>query len=325
MIKQSRCGCRRAIGVRLTLKIVETALTRTIKARPPVKKEQPLIYHQPSRETAFDRPRDFLGNRFVYAVISARAGGLSLGVNMNPDQRCNFDCVYCEVDRRTPARETKLVVDAMAQELRRAIIAVQQGQLRTRPWYQSLPEELLKLRHVALSGDGEPTLAANFIEAVQAVVRVRALGGFFKIVLITNGTGLDQPQVLRGLEYLTNSDEIWIKLDGGTQAFIDQVNHSDVPLEKILANILLIGRQRPVIIQSLFPAIQGEEPPFDEIKEYAQRLKELKDAGAQISLVQIYSAARPGVNAGCGHLPLRVLSQIVQTVRQTAGINAEVF
>jgi len=305
--------------------IVEAIVTKSTMPLPTVKKKQPLVYHAPSRETAFDRPRDFLGNRFVYAVISSRASGLSLGVNMNPDRRCNFDCSYCEVDRRTPSHESKLVTEVMATELRRAIHAVAQGQLRQRPSYQALPDELLKLRHVALSGDGEPTLAENFFEAVQAVVRVRALGGFFKIVLITNGTGLDQPQVLRGLDFLTKSDEIWIKLDGGTQAFIDKVNRPDVKLEKLLANIRLIGQQRPVVIQSLFAAIHGDEPPFEEVKQYAQRLKELKDGGAQISLVQIYSAARPGVHPEWGHLPLRVLSQIAHTVRQDTGLRAEVF
>ena len=305
--------------------IVEATDNKSISQLPPLKRKQPLVYHAPSRETAFDRPRDFLGNRFVYAVISSRAGGLSLGVNMNPDRRCNFDCSYCEVDRRTPSPEGKLVTEVMAAELRRAIQSVAQNHLRQNPWYHSLPDELLKLRHVALSGDGEPTLAANFFEAVQAVVRVRALGGFFKIVLITNGTGLDLPPVLRGLEFLTKSDEVWIKLDGGTQSFIDKVNRPDVKLEKILANIRLVGKLRPVVIQSLFAAIHGEEPPHEEIKQYAQRLKELKDDGAQISLVQIYSAARPGVHPEWGHLPLRVLSLIAQTVRQTAGLRAEVF
>ena len=279
----------------------------------------------PSRETAFDRPRDFWGNRFVYAVISSRAGGLSLGVNMNPDKRCNFDCAYCEVDRRVPATEASLDVEVMAQELRKSIAFIRSGRLVEHPAYRTLPTELLQLRQVALSGDGEPTLATNFIEALQAVVRLRALGGFFKIVLITNGTGLDHPQVLRGLDYLTKSDEIWIKLDGGTQLFLEKVNHPSVPLEKILGNILLVGRQRPVVIQSLFPAIHGEEPPFEEIQEFALRLKELKTAGAQISLVQIYSAARPGSQSDWGHLPLRVLSQIAQTVRQVAGLKAEVF
>lgn len=289
------------------------------------KKPISLLSQSPGRETAYDRPKDPLGNRFVYAVISSRARGLSVGVNVNPDKKCNFDCSYCEVDRRQPSLEKKLDVDVMANELRKTISYIRSGKLAERSTYHALPAELLELRHVTLSGDGEPTLATNFVETVQSVVRVRALGDFFKIVLITNGTGLDQPAVLRGLELLTSSDEVWVKLDGGTQSFVDKVNRPNVPLGKILSNILLIGQKRPIIIQSLFPAIHGEEPPFEEIQEYALRLKELKTGGAQISMVQIYSAARPGVNSEWGHLPLRVLSQIAQTVRQVSGIRAEVF
>jgi wyosine [tRNA(Phe)-imidazoG37] synthetase (radical SAM superfamily) len=162
---------------------------------------------------------------------------------------------------------------------------------------------------------------------VQSVVHVRALGGFpfFKLVLITNSTGLDQPNVIEGLRYFTKSDEIWAKLDGGTQAYLNKVDRLDVPLEKILANILMVARQRPVVIQSLFPAINGEEPPLEEIEQYAQRLKELRAGGAQIPLVQIYSATRPTPNSGFGHLPLKSLSRIAQTVRQVSGLKAEVF
>ena len=278
-------------------------------------------------ETAFGCPRDFLNNRFVYAVISARAHGLSLGVNMSPDKLCNFDCLYCEVDRRNPPRETKLDVDAMAAELHKTLVFVLAGKLHDRPFYSALSEELFALRHVALSGDGEPTLAPNFAQAVESIVHIRALGEFpfFKIVLITNATGLDRPQVQQGLKYFTKSDEIWAKLDGGTQAFFNRVDRSDVPLEKVLSNLLLVARQRPVIIQSLFPAINGEEPPSKEIDEYAQRLKELKSAGADIPLVQIYSATRPMFHTECGHLPLKTLSHIAHTVRHVSGLKAEVF
>jgi len=281
----------------------------------------------PASDTAFGQPRDFLGNHFVYAVTSARARGLSLGVNMNPDRLCNFDCLYCEVDRRTPPAHTRLDLNSMGAELRRTLVFVQQGRLRERPWYHALPDELLQLRHVALSGDGEPTLAPNFAEAVQTVVRVRALGGFpfFKLVLITNATGFDRPEVQAGLQHFARSDEIWAKLDGGTQAFLNRVNRTAVPLEKILSNILLLARRRPVIIQSLFSAINGEPPEWEEIEAYAQRLKELKADGAQIPLVQVYSAARPMAQAECGHLPLKTLSRIAQTVRDVTGLKAEVF
>lgn len=171
---------------------------------------------QVSQETAFGYPRDFLGNRFVYAVVSPRAGGLSIGVNMNPDKKCNFDCLYCEVDRQEPGRESHLDVEIMAAELVKTLDAVQAGRWREWPFYRNLPAELMELRHVTLSGDGEPTLAANFLEAVQAVVHVRARRShsFFKIVLVTNATGLDQPQVQQGLQCFGPSDEIWAKLDG---------------------------------------------------------------------------------------------------------------
>ncbi|HEY5914608.1 MAG TPA: hypothetical protein VJA21_28800 [Verrucomicrobiae bacterium] len=278
------------------------------------------------QETAFGSPRDFLDNQFVYAVVSARARGLSVGVNLSPDKVCNYNCVYCEVHRNgDPSRA--LDVDLMAAELRKTLGLVRSDRLRERPWYHTLPDELLQLRHVALSGDGEPTLSPKFAEALQAIVHVRALGGypFFKLVLITNGTGLDLPHVQEGLKYFTKSDEVWAKLDGGTQAYVNRVNRSDVPLEKVLSNILMLSRQRPVVIQSLFPALNSEEPPLEEIEQYSRRLLELKEAGADISLVQIYSATRPSANSDCGHLPLKALSRIASIVRQTTGLKAEVF
>lgn len=287
---------------------------------------------KPSRgshaDTAFGAARDFVDNRFVYTVVSARARGLSVGINVNPDKACNYRCIYCEVHRNgEPLREKFLDVDAMALELRRTIEYVRTGRLRERPWYRMLPDELLELRHVALSGDGEPTMCPFFAEAMQAIVHVRAMCGtpFFKLVLITNSTGLDLPAVQQGLRYFTRSDEIWAKLDGGTQSYLSRVNRSDFPIERILSNILLVSRQRPVVIQSLFPAIRGEDPPEEEIEAYAERLLELKNAGAQISLVQIYSAARPSYESSSSHLPLKSLSHIAQIVRARTGLKAEVF
>lgn len=278
-------------------------------------------------DTAFGCPRDFLNNRFVYTVISPRARGLSLGVNLNPDKLCNFDCVYCEVDRTEPPRETKLDVGVMAVELERTLDLVRSGAIRVRPNYRSLPDELIKLRHVALSGDGEPTLCPNFVEAVEAVVHVRARGQFpfFKLVLITNASFLDRLEVVEGLRLFTSRDEVWAKLEAGTQEYMARVNKPDCDLEKVLANIRCLARERPVIIQGSFVAINGEGPPASEIEAYAQRLRQLKDAGAQIPLVQIYSATRPTPHSECGHLPLKTLSFIAERVRQVAELKAEVF
>jgi wyosine [tRNA(Phe)-imidazoG37] synthetase (radical SAM superfamily) len=277
--------------------------------------------------TALGCPRDFLDNRFVYTVISPRAGGLSVGVNVNPDKFCNFDCVYCEVNRSEASREPRLDLEVMARELERTLEMVQSGRIHERPCYRTLPAEMTTLRHVALSGDGEPTLCPNFVEVVEAVIHLRARGRFpfFKLVLITNASGLDRPEVAEGLRLFTRLDEVWAKLDGGTQEYLNRVNKPDCSLEKVLANILSLARQPPVIIQSLFPAIDGQGPPASEIDSFAQRLRELKEAGAQIPLVQVYSATRPTPHSQCSHLPLRLLSHIAQRVREVAGLKAEVF
>jgi len=144
-------------------------------------------------------------------------------------------------------------------------------------------------------------------------------------VLVSNATGLDRPEVQRGLSAFTPQDEIWLKLDGGTPAYLERVNRPRVPLEKVLANIVHLGRQRPVVIQSLFPRLGDEEPAEEEVQAYVGRLRDLKDAGTQISLVQIYSAMRPTLLPGCGHLPLKVLSRIAHAVRADTGLRAEVF
>jgi wyosine [tRNA(Phe)-imidazoG37] synthetase (radical SAM superfamily) len=277
--------------------------------------------------TAFGCPRDFLDNRFVYTVVSPRARGLSVGVNMNPDKFCNFRCVYCEVNRDEPPRESKLDVGVMVAEVERTLELVQSGRIRERSGYRILPDDLLVLRHVALSGDGEPTHCPNFIEAIEGVIHLRARGRFpfFKLVLITNASGLDRPNVEEGLRLFTPRDEIWAKLEAGTQDYMNRVNTPDCGIEKIQANILALARQRPVIIQSLFPQIESQGPPAEEIEAYAQRLKELREAGAQIPLVQIYSATRPAAHPECGHLPLRTLSSVAQRVREVARLKAEVF
>jgi wyosine [tRNA(Phe)-imidazoG37] synthetase (radical SAM superfamily) len=276
---------------------------------------------------AFGCPRDFLDNRFVYTVISPRARGMSIGVNMNPDKKCNFDCIYCEVNREDAnGKPNELDVNVMAQELQKTLLLVHSGEIRERCAYRAVSNELLQLRHVALSGDGEPTLSANFSGAVESVIHVRAKNPFmyFKLVLITNGSGLDLPNVQQSLKYFTRDDEIWVKLDAGTQEYMDQINRSEVPLDKVISNILLVAHQRPVTIQSLFAKLNDEEPPADEIDEYINRLQELKNGGAKISMVQIYSATRPMSRGDCGHLPLKYLSNLRQRIK-SIGLRAEVF
>lgn len=272
-----------------------------------------------------NRPREFLGNRFVYAVISSRARGLTVGVNMNPNHACNYDCPYCEVVRSPEVPEAKLDLKVLTRELIHVVALAQCGRIKELKQFAGCPEELLALKNVALSGDGEPTLVPNFDETLKEVLTIRHLLSDFKVVVITNGSGLHRPSVQRGIARLAPQDEVWIKLDAGTPEAMRRINGPKANLETTLKNILTIGKKRPVVIQSLFFIQQEIAPSEEEISAYIGRLNELKAAGAQISLVQVYSACRPSAKPGCKHLPLAQISSIARRVREETGIPAEVF
>lgn len=287
--------------------------------------------YQRSSALALGCPRFFLaGSNHVYVVFSSRARGLAIGVNLNPDRFCNFDCCYCEVDRSNlPKAENPLSVNAqaVASELANALHQMSAGTLLRHPYFSQLPPEMLRLAHVTISGDGEPTLCPNFSEVVEGVVHLRAaaLTPYFKLVLLTNASGLDRPTVRNGLRLFTHADEIWTKLDAGTPEVMERINRPTVTFAKVFQNILDLGRVRPVVIQSMFVELDGALPERSELFELARRLNELKDGGAKISLIQIYSATRPNHSRRCRHLSLRVLSDIASTIHQMTGLRVEVF
>src|SRR5688572_20795987 len=146
--------------------------------------------------------RRFEENRFVYPVLSRRSGGLSLGVNLNPDKVCNFDCIYCQVDR-TSQSETRFVeLDALLAELEGTLELVTSGEIYQTEKFRQTPAPLRRLNDIAFSGDGEPTTYRNFDEIISRCAQVKQRRGLddVKLVLITNASMFHRPHVQRGLE-----------------------------------------------------------------------------------------------------------------------------
>jgi wyosine [tRNA(Phe)-imidazoG37] synthetase (radical SAM superfamily) len=235
------------------------------------------------------------GNRYVYPVLSRRSKGLSIGVNLNPDKACNFDCVYCCVDRKQPAAVREVDLDVLGSELDAMLGMACSGEIWRSPPFDATPPELRRLNDVAFSGDGEPTAFKGFGEACRLAVELieKHGAGGTKIVVITNATLLDRPRVVEALEYLDrHNGEIWAKLDAGTEAYYQLVERTKIPLQRVLDNIVATGRVRPIVIQSLFMRISGAGPNEQEVGEYVRRLTELVERGCRIKLVQVYTVAR---------------------------------
>ncbi len=275
-----------------------------------------------------DHGRTYRENKFVYPVLSRRSRGISIGVNLNPDKVCNFDCIYCQVDRRSEAETQFVETDQLLAELDAMFRLVGSGAIYQDAKFTQVPAALRRLNDVAFSGDGEPTTYRNFdaiVEAAAALKRAHGLNDV-KMVLITNASMFHRPAVERGLAILdANNGEIWAKLEAGTEEYYRRVERTTVPFRRVLNNIKDAARKRPLVIQSLFMRIHGEPPPPSEIAAFCDRLNEVKAAGGTINLVQVYTIARPPAESFVAPLEDREVDAITQTIREQTGFAAAAY
>src|SRR5262249_50686203 len=192
------------------------------------------------------------------AVVSRRARGLSIGVNLNPDKVCNFDCPYCQVDRTTPGGPPEIDVDALTRELEGVLALAKAGTIWSQPPFDTVAAERRRLADIAFAGDGEPTTPKEFPAAARATREARDRTGLaLPLRLITNATMFHKPAVREGLREF---DELWCKLDAGTEAYFQKVDGTRLPFARVLDNLRLLSRERPIVIQSLFLTYDGGGP-----------------------------------------------------------------
>jgi wyosine [tRNA(Phe)-imidazoG37] synthetase (radical SAM superfamily) len=273
--------------------------------------------------------RSLDGSRYVYAVLSRRSKGISVGINLNPDKVCNFDCIYCQVDRTVAPAVSRVDEAILAQELESTLAKASSGGLFQDPPFDRVPEPLRRLADLAFAGDGEPTTYPRFREVVAQVVALKkklGLGGL-KIALLTNCTVLDRPAVREALALLDESDgEIWAKLDAGTEEYYETVCvPGGAEFAKILANILEAARIRPLVIQSLFLRCGDQPPRAGEIAAFCERLNEVTAGGGRIRGVQVYTVARRPAVEAVSPLSDGEVDAIAEQVRRRTGLQVEAF
>jgi len=272
--------------------------------------------------------RRWADNRYVYAVVSRRSGGVSVGVNLNPDKACNFDCIYCQVDRGLAPVVRKVDLGRVATELDAVLAAERDGSLYAAPPFDALPSDRRGVRDIAFSGDGEPTTYPRFREAVELAAEARRRAGLeeTKLVLITDAAYLAKPKVREALTVMdANNGEIWAKLDAGTEEYYQRVCRPNVPLQTVVDNIADAARVRPVVIQSLFMRVDGEPPPAAEIEAYGDRLNGVLAAGGRLKAVQVYTIARVPAERYVAPLGDAELDKIADAIRQRMSVPVDVY
>jgi wyosine [tRNA(Phe)-imidazoG37] synthetase (radical SAM superfamily) len=263
-----------------------------------------------------DHSRDSAGMRYVYPVISRRAGGVSVGINLNPNNACNWRCIYCQVPDLTRGGPPPIDLTLLERELEGFLHEAIAGDfMATR-----VPAGSRRLVDVAFSGNGEPTSAREFPAAVEIAARVMAARGVapeLPLRLITNGSLLDRKAVQAGIVHLGRAGgEVWFKFDAGTAAGLARINGTRAQPEVVARRLGCCAQLAPTWVQTCLFLIDGVAPAEAEIRAWLALLAPLAPA---LAGVHLYSLARPSQQKEAprlGRLDLGALEVVANRVRQ---------
>lgn len=266
--------------------------------------------------TVSDHNRDVSGMKYIYPVVSRRAGGVSIGVNLNINNACNWRCVYCQVPNLTRGTPPPIELDVLEQELRSFLTYALHGDFMER----YVAEADRQLKDIAFSGNGEPTSAKEFPQVVllvEKVLRDFDLLGAIKIRLITNGSLMDKQTVLDSVSQLAKCNgEVWFKVDAGTKEGIARINDVNLNPQSHIQRLKSCAAACPTFIQTCMFALDGEPPSEREITAYLALISQVKEV---VQGVHLYGLARPSLQAEAerlSRLPPEWLESVAQRIRQ---------
>jgi len=257
-----------------------------------------------------DHDRNSAALRYVYPVVSRRAGGISVGINLNPNNACNWRCIYCQVPDLTRGSAPPIDLALLENELRGFLNELLHGNFMQ----NRVPEGMRRINDIALSGNGEPTSAAEFAQVIELIGRVRSetgLPGAVKTVLITNGSLLYRSEVQQGLRAMAQlNGEVWFKLDRASETGMRLINDTSIRMSKVRDHLIAAIALCPTWLQTCWFALDGKPPSRQDEDDYLEFISALLRDGYKPQGVMLYDLARPSLQAEAprlSNLPLENL------------------
>ena len=257
-----------------------------------------------------DHSRELSGLKYIYSVISRRAGGLSIGINLNVNNACNWQCIYCEIPNLTRGSPPLIELDVLENELRLFLHDIIHGDYMQK----NVAIEDRHLKDIAFSGNGEPTSAAEFPQVILIVKKILQefdLLHKIKIRLITNGSLMHEASVLKSIKMLEKiNGEVWFKVDAATEETIKTVNQVNLKPNQILERLLNTANICPTFVQTCIFMINGKSPDDKDINAYVELINKAKKI---IKGVHLYGLARPSLQPRARDLG-RISEQVLKNI-----------
>ena len=249
-----------------------------------------------SKLTTTNHCSDVVGLKYVYPVISRRMGGLSIGINFNTNNACNWRCIYCQIPDLKIGAAPEMDFKLLEEELRFFLDNVLKGDFYDR--FQ-VDEDKRVIKDIAIAGNGEPTSLKEFAKAVDLIGKIATEAGVFPgshYVLITNGSLVHQAKVQAGLTVLKSyGGEVWFKVDSATEEGRALINNSAQSGKASFENLMISAKLCPTKLQTCLVDVDKQGFSDQEKQAYLALLGHIKKSGCGLQQVMLYTIARPSM------------------------------
>jgi len=272
-----------------------------------------------SKLTTTNHCSDIVGLKYVYPVISRRMGGLSIGINFNTNNACNWRCIYCQIPDLKIGAAPEMDFKLLEEELRYFLDNVLKGDFYER--FQ-VDEDKRVIKDIAIAGNGEPTSLKEFAKAVDLIGKIATEAGVFPgshYVLITNGSLVHQSKVQAGLTVLKSyGGEVWFKVDSATEEGRALINNSAQSSKASFENLMISAKLCTTKLQTCLVDVDKQGFSDKEKQAYLALLGDIKKSGCDLQQVMLYTIARPSMQPEASRLaplPAETLNAFADEIR----------
>ena len=238
--------------------------------------------------TITDHNRKTFKGKYIYPVVSRRAGGLSLGINLNTNNACNWQCIYCEVPDLVRGKPDSINLKELEVELDYWL-----DQIINQSFLNQYTQNKTEFKDIAFSGNGEPTASKQFKDVIKILIKKineYKLTKKIKIRLITNGSNMSNPNVKEALSLMNNfSREVWFKIDQINEEDVKTINQVNLSKATVKRNLEAALDSSPTVIQTCLFRLNNKLPSKESLDAYIDFLKTYEK---KIKGIHLYSLAR---------------------------------
>jgi len=191
--------------------------------------------------------------KYIFGPVASRRFGMSLGIDLSPDKkRCNFDCIYCELEPAKPIMEydNPPKVEEIFEEVKNAV-------------------DEFDFDVLTITSNGEPTLYPYLDELIEKLKTLNK-----KLLILSNSSTIDNKNIQETLKKL---DIVKLSLDSVNEKTFKKIDrpHKNIELKKIIEGIIEFRRafENELIIEILVvKGINDKEEEFIALNEVLKKI-----------------------------------------------------